>query len=164
MPYKSEVVCFQRYVCLSNSSRNSVTLATLSKNYLAFYSYWIHFHARRIFFRLTFFWYKHFLVAKITRQCGATSQKEYDAKGVYSLMLLFLEMMWRNATARLQDYVTELQICHCNVIWWGPIKKDSFWPCSTLWVKKNDALAITIGTNVVCIGWLLENHYLVAGL
>ena len=164
MPYKSEVVCFQRYVCLSNSSRNSVTLASLSKNYLAFYSYWIHFQARRIFFRLIFFWYKHFLVAKITRQCGATSQKEYDAKGVYSLMLLFLEMMWRNATARLQDYVTELQICQCDVIWWGSIKEDSFWPYSTLWVKKNNTLAITIAINVVCIGWLLENRYLVAGL
>ena len=37
---------------LSNSNRNSVNMATFSKNYLADYSFWIYWQARRIFFRL----------------------------------------------------------------------------------------------------------------
>ena len=78
-------------------------------------------------------------------------------------MLWYLQMMWRNATAILQDHVTELQICQCNVIWWGPIKQDSLDP-TVHYELKNDTLAITIAIKVVCIGLLLENRYLVARL
>ena len=87
---------------------------------------------------------------KITWQCGVTSQKNLTLKGFTVLYCYFCK--WYDVM-QLQDckiMLLNYKFCQCNVIWWGPSKQDSFWPCSTLWA-----------INKVCIGWLLENRYLV---
>ena len=79
-------------------------------------------------------------------------------------MLWFLQMIWRNATVRLQDYVTELHKFASVMSYDRGQSNKTVSDPAVHYELKNDTLAITIAINVVCIGWLLENRYLVAGL